>query len=71
MCMMLLTEHLPSEKLPSKPASPFPFARLGGFDPDNSTSLFLYQLNDTAFAEGQCDVTVGDWQSKNVTFSIA
>lgn len=52
--------------------SPFPFARLGGFSPSNSSSFYLYhQLNESAFAEDQWDVTEGIWQSKNFTIPVA
>lgn len=51
-------------------ASSFPFPRLAGFSPFNSTNFFLYhQLNETAFAEGQWDSHAGDWVSINFTIS--
>lgn len=51
-----------------KPASSFPFTRLAGFSPLNSTYFFVYhQLNETAFAEDKWDILVQDWVSKDFT----
>lgn len=66
------SDSVDSGMIPDRPPSPFPFTRLWGFSPLNSSFLLLYhQLNDTVFAEDKWDVAVGDWVSKNISILTA
>lgn len=58
--------------LPIMPGSPFPFSRLAGMSPANSTSLFVYhQLDASTFIEDEWDASVGGWVPRHITISMA
>lgn len=65
-----LSNASPNALAATKSASSFPFSRLAGFSPLNTTYFFVYhQLNETAFVEDKWDMIVGDWVSKDFTIS--
>ena len=58
--------------LSSMPDSQFPFSRLAGISPANSTRLLVYhQLNASTFVEDEWDSSVGGWVSRHLTISMA
>ena len=56
----------------SSPSSPFPFSRLAGMSPANSTSFLVYhQLNASTFTEEEWDDNVGGWTPRHIAISMA